>query len=409
MSSYPWYRNRGHSKFRKSLSCVHALFLSICLLFMITSLLNPPHTRAADPKKKLSEIKEKIKSKLQKVKEAKKQEKSISARIEEINRSIIIKEKELKQLDRRISDTQTEITGLSKEIGLLSSKLGNRKDHLKERLRALYKQQYGGNALILVSAKDYQDLVKKSKFISLIAHYDGKVINRYTDNINVVNSKKRDLEVLQGKLEVSKKSARKKKKELQDDRKRKDKLLAVVRSKRSSYEKKIKELEASSRKLQNMIKRLKKKKIPKSVTGKGFRVKQGRLTWPINGKVLIPYGHYKDPEFQIPVFKNGIEIKANKGDRPKAVAGGRIVYADWFQGYGMLLIIDHGSGYHSLYGNLSEIFLNTGDILVKGTEIGKVSNSKVLNVPTLYFEIRYKGKPVDPMTWLQKRKRVSKR
>jgi len=83
------------------------------------------------------------------------------------------------------------------------------------------------------------------------------------------------------------------------------------------------------------------------------------------------------------------------------VAGGRVVYADWFEGYGNLVIIDHGSGYHSLYSNLSDISLQSGNIVTKGFEVGGVSKSRQLNVPALYFEIRYKGKPVDPMKWLE--------
>jgi septal ring factor EnvC (AmiA/AmiB activator) len=102
----------------------------------------------------------------------------------------------------------------------------------------------------------------------------------------------------------------------------------------------------------------------------------------------------------IPVFKNGIEISADDGEQPVAVSGGNVVYADWFKGYGLLLIINHGSGYHSLYGHLSEIFYRSGDIITKGTAVGNIGESGLLNVPSLYFEIRYKGKPVDPMQWL---------
>jgi septal ring factor EnvC (AmiA/AmiB activator) len=73
------------------------------------------------------------------------------------------------------------------------------------------------------------------------------------------------------------------------------------------------------------------------------------------------------------------------------------------------LIIDHGSGYHSLYGNLSEIFLNTGDILIEGTVVGKIGKSELLTFHTLYFEIRHKGKPVDPAEWLGRNSRAAKK
>jgi septal ring factor EnvC (AmiA/AmiB activator) len=212
------------------------------------------------------------------------------------------------------------------------------------------------------------------------------------------------MESLQSTHRKNKAIAQKKKKNLQTDRTKKDKLLATIRSKRSTYEKTIKELEESSKKLQGVIRKLQKKSVPKSVTGKGIRASRGRLPWPVKGRVLIPFGKYKDPKFKITVFKNGVELGASPRETPKAVAGGRVVYADWFKGYGLLLIINHGNGYHSLYGNLSEIFHKTGDIINKYTAIGKVGTSRILNVPTLYFEMRYKGKPIDPAKWLKKKK-----
>jgi septal ring factor EnvC (AmiA/AmiB activator) len=180
-------------------------------------------------------------------------------------------------------------------------------------------------------------------------------------------------------------------------------MLAEVKSKRGSYEKMVNELQESSVKLKKMIEDFeKKKKILTSVPGTGFRTVKGGLPWPVYGKVLVPFGKYKDPKFNIPVFKNGIEIKANTGDAVKAVHGGRVVYADWFKGYGLLLIVNHGDGYHSLYGNLSEIFYKTGDIIKKGSSVGSIAEKGLLSVPTLYFEVRHRGKPLDPLGWLHR-------
>jgi septal ring factor EnvC (AmiA/AmiB activator) len=386
------------------------LILSLLVIALTLPVHNSSSAASAVSKKKLtekklSEIQKQLKSKKRKVKEALKKELSILTKIENIDKSIQQKEKELKEVDGQIADTQTQILSTSKEISVLTAKLNKRKKYLKNRLKALYKQQYGGYALLLFTASDYHDLIRKSKFISLVAHHDSRVINKYADEINDVNFKKRNLEVLYQTLETNKNTAKARKKALETDRLRKDKLLATVRSKRSSYERTVKELEESSLKLQEMIKKLEKEKVPKSVTGKGFRRLKGKLPWPVDGRVVVSFGKYKDPKFDITIFKNGIEIKAGRGDRPTAIAGGRVVYADWFKGYGLLLIINHGSGYHSLYGNLSEIFHQPGDIINEGTAIGKIGESSLLNIPTLYFEIRYKGRPVDPMQWLERKTR----
>jgi septal ring factor EnvC (AmiA/AmiB activator) len=383
---------------------VFTLFILVFYFLLLTSHFSPIH--AASPKKKLSLIEKKLATKKKKVKDAIKKEKSILSRIENIDKNIKTKEKELKQYDRQISESQSRIMALSKDISLLEGKLDISKKYLANRARDIYTQQYVDSALILLTANDYQELITKSKYLSLLAYQDSKVIKKYRVEINDIDFKKQSMEILQNKLKTNKKISKDKKSDLETDRIKKDRLLATVRSKRSMYEKTIKELEASSKKLREMMKRLEKQQIPKSVTGKGFTASRGHLPWPVNGKVLIPYGNYKDPKFNLTVFKNGIEIKAGNGEKPRAVAGGRVVYSDWFKGYGLLLIINHGKGYHSLYGNLTETFHKAGDIINKGAVIGVTGKSRLLNVPALYFEIRYKGKPINPMKWLKRKSRA---
>lgn len=384
-------------KWPAKIALITSCFLLSTLLLSYSSLLH-----AVSPKKKLSSIEKTIKTKKLKVKEALKKERSILTRIQKIEKDISTKEKKLKKFKSRILETKSEIRGLEKEMSSLDKKLSRRKAFLKERLRTLYKQQYGDSALILISAKDYNELATRSRYINLIAYNDNKMMTAYTRDLEEINVKIISLELMKKKLSKSRLNAQKQKKGLLHDRLKKDRLLTTVRSKRSWYQKAINELEESSKKLRAMIKKLEQKKIPDSVLGKGFKAWKRRLPWPIKGEVIVPYGKYKDPKFDITIFKNGIEIQANEGYRPSAVAGGRVVFADWFKGYGQLLIINHGDGFHSLYGHLTEIFHKSGDIIKQGTSIGKIGKSKLLGVPTLYFEIRLKGKPVDPMKWLKK-------
>ncbi|MBI4848254.1 MAG: peptidoglycan DD-metalloendopeptidase family protein [Nitrospirae bacterium] len=371
---------------------------SVLIFFLCPLPFDPVH--AANPIKKLSEIQQKLIDELGKVKEAEKNEGSILTKIEEINNGIKKKEEELRRYERRISQTQSEINNLSEEIDALKSQLGNRKQYFEDHINALYKQQYGGNALILISAEDYQDLIKRSRYLSLVAYHDSKILNKYSIELQEISLKKKEMEVLHENLNADKEYARGKERELQTERRKKAEMLASVRGKRISSENNIKELEESSRNLQDMISGLKTKEIPKVVLGDGFNSLKKNLPWPVDGKVLVPYGKYEDPVFNKLVVKNGIEIEAKLGETPKAIAGGRVIYADKFEAYGMLLVIDHGNGYNSVYGNLAETQLVTGDILIKGMDIGKVNKSRLFNTPTLYFEIRYKGRPVDPMEWL---------
>ncbi len=258
---------------------------------------------------------------------------------------------------------------------------------------------------MLVSNEDNKDLIKRIKYISFIADYDRKMMEAYSREIKELKSKVEYVKVLKKDLEVDKINVKKKSKDLQVERKKKDKLLATVKSERNSYQKMVNELETSSKNLREMIKKLEKEKLAHPAAGKGFKVLRGRLPWPANGRVLVAFGKQKDAKFNITTFRKGIEIESKTGNLVLSVSGGSVVFADWFKGYGLLLIINHGGGYHTLYANLSEIFHKPGDIIKKRQAVGKVGESGLLNVPSLYFEIRYKGKPVDPLKWLRSRKK----
>jgi septal ring factor EnvC (AmiA/AmiB activator) len=104
-------------------------------------------------------------------------------------------------------------------------------------------------------------------------------------------------------------------------------------------------------------------------------------------------------------FNRGIEIAAAQGKDIVAVAEGAVIYADWFKGYGRLIIVDHGSGYFTLYAHASDILVKAGEAVRGGHVIGKVGDSGSLEGPQLYFELRHKGKPQDPLAWLQPRER----
>jgi septal ring factor EnvC (AmiA/AmiB activator) len=395
--------NKQGIEFNKRSSFFCLFTFPVFFIVIAFHLFIPAYTCAADATNKLTEIQQNYKNKLKEINKAKKKEQSITSRMKDIKGDISKKERNLKSYDKRISRTQAEILKLSEDVELYMKKLDDRRQYLKERVRSLHKRQYGGDAGVLISAKDYQDLIKKSKYLCLMAYYDGRLIKKYSVAIDEINSKKRNMEALEDKLIASKSGTWTDKKQLEAKRKKKGEMLAAVKGKRFSHEKKIKEIQTSSRKLQKMIKGLEAKNIPTSAVGKGFKSLKGRLPWPANGRILVRYGKQHDREIKKTVFRNGIEIAVRSGDRPKAVAGGRVVYTGRLKGYGNLVIIDHGSGYHSLYGNLSRISPKKGDILVKGYNVGKISASKSSGIPALYFEIRYRGKSVDPARWLKRR------
>ncbi len=388
---------------------IKRLFPAICIIVLTFCLVLPAVNLsvlyAAGPKDRLEKIEKRLLKEKKKVTKTIKKEKSILTALEKTNKALSKTRDELKIFDKRLSKTRKKIGLLEKEIKLLDKKLQTRKNILKDRLKSLYKQQYGNVADILVSAKDNKELIKRIRYIGFIADYDKKLMNSYNSEIKEQNIKLKSMEVLKKELELNKKNVRKKKADLLSEREKKDKLLASVKSERTSYEKMIKELQGSSKDLRKMIRELERKKIAEKYAVRGFRKLKGRLPWPVNGRILVPFGKQKDKKLNIMTFRKGVEIKSKLGNPVLAVSGGRIVFADWFKGYGQLLIVNHGGGYHTLYANLSEIFHKTGDIIKRRQAVGKIGESGLLNMPSLYFEIRFKGTPVNPLNWLRKMKK----
>ncbi len=121
--------------------------------------------------------------------------------------------------------------------------------------------------------------------------------------------------------------------------------------------------------------------------------------WPISGSLLTPYGG-KLPDGR---SSTGILIGAPAGTSVKAVADGTVVFAEWMTGYGMLLIVDHGNGYMSLYAHNDGLQKNVGDAVRRGDTVASVGSSGGQGRSGLYFELRQNGTPVNPTTWLQRR------
>jgi septal ring factor EnvC (AmiA/AmiB activator) len=139
-------------------------------------------------------------------------------------------------------------------------------------------------------------------------------------------------------------------------------------------------------------------KLPdNSFDGKPFATLKGKLALPVKGSIANRFGESR-PDSS--VLWKGLFMRSSAGQTVKSVAAGRVVFADWLRGFGNLLIIDHGNGYMSLYGNNESLFKQVGDILHGGDSIASVGNSGGNEESGLYFELRHEGNPLDPMKWI---------
>ncbi|MGB5954829.1 murein hydrolase activator EnvC family protein [Pseudomonas sp.] len=131
--------------------------------------------------------------------------------------------------------------------------------------------------------------------------------------------------------------------------------------------------------------------------GGAFSAARGKLPWPVNGRLLARFGDARGSDAR--AKWDGVMISANPGTQVRAVHGGRVVFADWLRGAGLLVILDHGNGYLSLYGHNQSLLKSAGDIVKAGEAISTVGDSGGQDTAGLYFAIRQQGRPTDPSQW----------
>ena len=159
----------------------------------------------------------------------------------------------------------------------------------------------------------------------------------------------------------------------------------------------IQRLNKNKAALENVINRLRYQSA-KGVNGQKFVKTKGHLLWPTQGKISEPYGHAMAGNIK----SNSVIIAAHSGQNVYAIASGKVVFSNWLRGFGLLIIIDHGNGYMSLYGYNRSLYKKTGDTVKAGDLIASVGQSGGQSKPGLYFALRHNNQPLNPSKWCKK-------
>ena len=198
-------------------------------------------------------------------------------------------------------------------------------------------------------------------------------------------------------------ASQKKKNEILIKKRKKQAFLNKIRTRKSTYEKTQRELLEASKELSSLIAILEKNYFEeKNLT---FHKRKGFLPWPVRGKVISSYGKVKNKRFKTFSHNNGIEIAAPVGKSVRAIHNGEVLYSGNLKGYGLIVILGHGKGFYSLYAHLSKSMVNKGNRVLKSEVFAQTGDSDSINGPLLYFEIRNKRVPENPLKWLSAAKK----
>jgi len=386
------------------------MIIFICEIFIPFEKVYP----RKNPKKEYERIQKEIKEKQKALRKAKLREKSILKEIETLNKHLHDLKVKIKKQKQKVYKLERKSYKLKKKIKEITAKIQKQQKWLKRKIVAMQKYGYTTEGyfissnniervnpfILLITSEDITDFIRRWYYLKKIAEYEYNLLNNYENNLKTLSKEKENFMQLLKILKKEQYNLLKQESELRKKKRRKREILASVKKEKYLYKKMLSELKKSSKKLRKLIIESEKKKF----AHKGFSKMKRKLQWPVNGKLALPYGSYIDPKFKTPVFRNGIHIRAREGATVKAVYGGKVVFADWLRGYGKVVIINHGEGYYTVYANLSEIFLSKGDIIKRGEPVGRVGESGTMGMPGLYFEVRYKGKALNPLHWLKRKK-----
>ena len=373
----------------RKILCISFFFLFV---FKGTSLvaddidINESQTETQE--KRLQEIQEELKRKKADEAAVRKKEESILETLSRIERKLHARQEELRRLDSRHDRIRGNITSAQGKLNRIQHKIDQNQPRLHSRIVALYKIWRIGYFPYLLSYNSYNDFMRMMKFLKIVIDYDANLLRQYQAQWlkkrqyqEKLTKEMKDLKRIRAEQEI-------KKSEILRAKSEKRSLLNVVRRQKADYGRWIRELEKQAKELQLLVKKLEEETRAQGVYDLNFKNQKGRLSFPVRGSVILEK------------HRRGIVIEADQDSPIKAVYSGKVIYSGWFEGYGNIIIIDHGDKYYTVSAHASKLLKGINDRVTKGDIIALVGDTGSLRGPGLYFEIRYQGKLQDPLEWL---------
>jgi murein hydrolase activator len=391
---------------------------------------SPSQTDSAKPKEKLTEIHQKIESLKKELSTTQEAHSDATDALKKSEQAISESSRKLFELQQKQNETNKKLAELQKQKINLQSTIESQKKLIAEQVYRQYTQGDLNDLQIILGEKDPLSTDRQMTYFNYVSRARTKLIESTKSNLNqVAELDKKTSGALQEIMELkSKEQAEHQNLEKQKAAHKKiaDQLALKITSQRGEIEK----LKRDEKSLSDLMDRLArastlKQAIPPTPKNKNkpseepnsappqmlgrnetlpsssfgnvrFEELRGKLNLPVRGDITNRFG---TPRSDTGLTWKGIFIRANEGSEIKAIANGRVVFADWMRGFGNLMIIDHGDGYMSLYGNNEALLRHVGEAIKTGDTIASVGNSGGNPTSGLYFELRKQSVPIDPMSW----------
>ena len=370
----------------------------------------------ADNQDDLEEIQKKIDVLDNEIKKNIKTKEGLSTELKREEKKISKSKKEIYKINRQSKKNQKKLKELERELKELNEEITNRRANLTDHYYQIYTRGKPGFIQMMIEGDSPHQISREMNYLSYLAVEQNNNILKIKEKYQAIDTNKQETSKTIEKINALKKKQEKKKRLLEKQKQEKDKVLKKIASTIKSQKKEKDKLIEDEKKLTSLIEKLiekskiqaqkktKKESIQadskylpdSSLDDVNFKKLKNKLRLPVKGKIIHKYGK-KRPDTGIKW--KGLFIKANEGDEVYAVAKGKVVFADWLRGFGNLIILDHGDGYMSLYGNNESIIVQQGLIVKGGDVIATVGNSGGNSSNGLYYELRKNSKPFNPLAW----------
>jgi len=356
-------------------------------------------SQEAGAKQKLDQVRGEIKKISDTLKTTQTQRDETTRAVREQELKIAAAAKELRELDAKILAQSSELGKLEIQRGALNEKLKAQRDALAALLRSAYALGQNEELKLLLAQDDIDKLARVLAYHHYFERARVEKIEGLLKDLQQLADVQTAIEKQTEVLKVSRTARADDAAKLQQDRSEREKLLAELDATLKDEQSRLNALGKDEKGVLDLLDKLRDifADIPKQLAGaEPFAELKGKLVWPVRGKIGAAFGANDDSGRG----SHGIVIAATTGAEVHAISHGRIAYADWLRGFGLLLIVDHGDGYLSLYGYNESLLKDVGDWVNANEVIATAGNSGGRKTPGVYFELRYQGKPMDPRGWL---------
>ena len=354
---------------------------------------------AADPRAQLSALEARRRAEETAARLLAQQERSVLDTLGEAEAALAAARAELRRVEAERAAASAGLVQARHAEAAAQARLRARLDALRPRLLARARMGRAGELELLVASTSLADLVKRRYLIDRILSRDAALLADAQAAAREGEAARAARDHEAARLDALAAEAIDRRAQAEARREERETLVAALRSARGFHERAAREAATQAKRLAEFVATLPPPRAGGALPG-GFAARKGRLPAPAPGTVAVGFGRIVNPKFNTITVQNGLDIAARPGVPVRAVAPGRVVHAGWFKGYGNLVIVDHGEGYHTLFAHLGAMQTAMGELVDAGAVLGTVGDSGSLKGAYLYFELRENGRPVDPRPWL---------